>query len=214
MKRVFAIVLSVIVLAVAFSGCGAAGKLRGTWQAEADISYVMQQILKETWPDSVYKVEDFQVTLELTFQKKGICTIGLQEGSMQEALDTLQLKMEQDFVDSLDERLTEMGRDVTIEELLKITGVNLETLLKNFRTTFKEAAFDEALRDAMRFDGYFEPDEEKLYISATEEIEEDTFAFQYQLEDGVLTMPMVYGKAPMAEEIPAIIAPLSFRKIN
>lgn len=212
MKRVFAILLSVLPVAAMLCGCGAKGKLKGTWQAEADLSIVMQRVLEENWPDSVYQVEDFSVILELTFRKDGTCSIALQEDSMQKALDQLQVQMQQDFVDSLEDRLTEAEKDVSLEDVLKVTGVELETLVQDFQETFRNAYFPGELREKMNFNGYFLPDGEKLYISDSEEIDENTFAFRYKVEKGVLTMPMVYGEAPMNEEIPVVIAPLQFQK--
>lgn len=212
MKRVFAILLSVLLVVTMLCGCGAKGKLKGTWQAKADLSVVMQRVLEENWPDSTYEVANFMVTVELTFRKDGTCSIALQEDSMMAALDQLQVQMQQDFVDSLKERLTETDKSVSLEDVLKVTGVELDTLVQDFQDTFQQAYFPGALREKMNFNGYFQPDGEKLYISDSEEIDENTFAFQYQLEKGVLTMPMVYGEAPMNEEIPVVIASLQFQK--
>ena len=212
MKRVFAIMLSILLVSAMLGGCSAERKLRGTWRAEADITSVMQQVLWETWPDSVYQVENFTVTLELTFRKDGTCSIALQEDSMQAALDQLQVQMQQDFVDNLSKQLTVSDKNVSLGDVLKVTGVELDTLVQDFQENFRQAYFPGELREEMNFNGYFSLEDEKLYISDTAEIDEDSFAFQHTLEDGVLTMPMVYGDAPMNEDIPAVIAPLQFQK--
>lgn len=212
MKRALSLLITILLLVSALSGCSAKGKLQGTWQAEVDLSSVMQQILTEKWPDGVYQVKDFRVVLELTFQKNGIFTLRLQEGSMQKALEQMQKAMETDFQENLRLQLTEKDKNVTLEEVLKVTGLNLKTLLQDFKDTFKKAEFDSAIRKKIRFDGYFKPDGEKLYISKSEEITKDDFAFAYKIEDGILTMPMVYGKAPMDAVIPVVIASLNFQK--
>lgn len=212
MKRVIGILLSAILLVGMLSGCGAKGKLQGVWQATADLTPIMQGILQEKWPDSVYQVKDFSVVMELNFLRSGTCTIGVQESSLQKALSNMASAMKKDYIEDLKAQLTQMNKNVSLEEVLEMTGVSLNSLLMDMEKSFKEADFDRLLREQLRFDGFYEIRNDRLHISTTKEIDDYCFSFVYKIEDGVLTIPMVAGENPMNAVLTAAICPLRFQR--
>lgn len=214
MKRTFALILSILLLATLFAGCGEKAKLTGTWQATANLAEVMQSILRDRLPDSVLEVTDFPVIVELTFRRDGSCSFSLQEGSVQESLEKLLKDLEQAFIDGLDEQMTLLDSNLSLEELLKFTGVDLESLLEGLRKTFMESDFAGALLGRMTFNGYYKLSGEKLYIAETKEIDKNSFAFIYKIQDDVLTLPMIAGITPMELALTATICPLSFHKVS
>lgn len=214
MKRILALILTIVLLAATLMGCGAKGKLTGTWHATADLSHVLQGIVAEKLPNTVLEVPEFPVTLELTFRKDNTCTFTLDEPSVEAALEQMLPTVKQAFVDSLKDQLVLMDRDVSLEELLKYIGVDLQSLVDGFDAAVKKADLAGELTEHMTFNGYFKLSDEKLYISTTEEIDKEGFAFVYKNEEGVLTLPMIYNDSPMALELTAAICPLSFQKVK
>lgn len=213
MKRTLALVLSILLLVTALLGCGAKGKLTGTWQATANLAEVMQQVLKDKLPDSVLEVTDFSVIVELTFRKDGTCTFTLQEASVKAAMEQLLEDFEDDFLKGLSEQMSLLGDNVSLEDILKFTGINTESLMEQMKDSILNSDIATALTGRMSFDGYYKASGDKLYISETEEIDEKTcFAFLYKIEDGVLTLPMIAGVTPMELALTAAICPLSFHK--
>jgi len=214
MRRTFALILSVVLLAAMFTGCGEKARLTGTWQATANLAEVMQSILRDRLPDSVLEVTDFPVTVELTFRRDGSCTFSLQEGSVQQSLEKLLEELEKDFINSLDTQMALPGSELSLEDFLKFTGVDPESLLAGLRKTFMDSDFAGALLGRMTFNGHYKLSGEKLYIAETEQIDKNSFAFIYKIQDGVLTLPMIAGVTPMELALTATICPLSFHKVS
>ena len=46
MKRILALILSILLLCATLAGCGTKGKLVGTWQADIDLAELMENIVK------------------------------------------------------------------------------------------------------------------------------------------------------------------------
>ena len=173
----------------------------------------MQQVLKDKLPDSVLEVTDFSVIVELTFRKDGTCTFTLQEASVKAAMEQLLEDFEDDFLKGLSEQMSLLGDNVSLEDILKFTGINTESLMEQMKDSILNSDIATALTGRMSFDGYYKASGDKLYISETEEIDEKTcFAFLYKIEDGVLTLPMIAGVTPMELALTAAICPLSFHK--
>ena len=214
MKRIFALVSSILLLATTLMGCSAKQKLTGTWQATADLSGIMQQVLKEKLPDSVLEVTSFPVIVELSFSKDNTCTFTLQKASVEKALEQLLADLEKSLMESLAGSLSQLVSEITLEDIFKHTGINAEALLAGMRSTILDSDIADLLIRRMTFHGYFEITDEKLFISDTEEIDEKTcFAYHYQMEEGPLSLPMVTGETPMEPELTAILSSLSFQKV-
>lgn len=214
MKRILSLILCAVLVAMLLTGCGAKRKLLGTWQADMDLSEVMGTILQEQWSDNLFPVENFTVTMELTFLRDNTFIFILEQGSVQTAAERLLADMETALTDRLNKQLQDMDKTVTLEDLLGVTGVDLDSLLSQFRQTFAQVDFAGQLRKKMQFSGWYKLSGGKLYISETEEFPKDGFYFTYAVEDGVLTLSPGGSGAPMEQVLTDSICALQYQKVS
>lgn len=189
MKRILALILSILLLCATLAGCGTKGKLVGTWQADIDLAELMENIIGGQWISESYEVSSFSVTLELTFRKDNTFVLAPSQESLNAATEKVMQNLEQTIMNNLQAQLDTLGGDVDLQALLEITGVNPDLLMEEFRRNFQDKGFAQSLADSCTLTGWYKISGDKLYLSETEDIDKDTCPYLlYTLEDGALTV--------------------------
>jgi len=189
MKRIFAFILSILMLAATLAGCGTKGKLLGTWQANVDLAEVMEKIIGDQWVSEDYPIESFPVSTQLIFLKDSSFILTISAESLEAATAQLMQKLEKDVMDGLQAQLDTLGDDVDLQTLLEITGLDPEIMMEEFRMNFQDKGFAQSLQQGCSYSGWYKLSGDKLYLSPTEEIDKDTCPYvSFTLEEGALTL--------------------------
>ena len=106
MKRIFALILSILMIAATLAGCGTKGKLLGAWQASVDLAEIMDQIIGDQWVSENYPIDRFPVTVQLTFSKDNTFTLTLSAASLEAATEQLIQDLERITMDNLQTSVT------------------------------------------------------------------------------------------------------------
>lgn len=212
MKRILALILSILLLCATLAGCGTKGKLVGTWQADIDLAELMENIIGGQWISESYEVSSFSVTLELTFRKDNTFVLAPSQESLNVATEKVMQNLEQTILNNLQAQLDTLGGDVDLQALLEITGVNPDLLMEEFRRNFQDKGFAQSLADSCSLTGWYKISGDKLYLSETEDIDKDTCPYvTFVLEEGALTLTGC-GDLPVREELTAKMNGLVFQQ--
>ena len=212
MKRIFAFILSILMLSATLAGCGVKGKLAGTWQASVDLAEIMDQIIGDQWVSENYPIDRFPVTVQLTFSKDNTFTLTLSAASLEAATEQLIQDLERITMDNLQAQLNTLGDDVDLQALMELTGIDPNLLMEEFRVNFQNMGFTQTLQQGCSYSGWYKLSGDKLYLSATEEIDKKLCpCVTFVLEEGALAVTG-FGTLPLNKEFAAMLDALTFQK--
>ena len=187
MKRILALIVSVLLLCATLAGCGTKGKLLGTWSASVDLAELMERIIGGQWVSEDYPVDSFPVTVELTFQKDNTFVLTLSAASMDAAAEKLMQQLEQQIYHNVQLQLDVLGEGMQLEDLFDITGISPELMMEEFREHFRSMGFTDTLQQDCTFRGWYKLSGDTLYLSPAEEIDKKACPnVSFTLEEGAL----------------------------
>ncbi len=166
MKKRTAWLLCLAILAGLLAGCSGDGTIIGTWKAEADISAYLGETLGAAASDLVSFVsfQDVKLTLLVTFRKDGTYSFSGDEKATSATVEAIKTQMTEGVTQYLQKVILDAGLNLSVEELLSMQGMSLESLID---TTFSQEMVASIL-EGMAVDGTYEIQEDKLYLDGTE----------------------------------------------
>lgn len=219
MKRMIAVLLA-LVMVVSMVGCssGDADKLVGTWEADVNLSSTISEMLDSLGQDSAeyFDFSDFSVTMVITFNDDGTYAMTLDEASTQAAFDGLMEDVEAGMVKMLEAQIAENGLDMTVDELLEASGMNLDDLMAEMKTSFADEDIISDMVDESTTEGNFEAKDGKLYLSDGKDFAVDEAIYDtYVLDGDTLTLQEHVGDdAAVSEALEDTMYPITFEKVN
>lgn len=212
MKKIVALLLA-LALTLALAGCGPtdAEKLVGSWTGEMDMTETMNQMLAEDESLAEYGVtlDSFVLEVTMTFNEDGTFSLTVSEESVEKAVDGFLESMESTIVTMLEEEMAAAGLNMTVEEMLQISGMSMEDLMAEMRT---EILGDETAAEAaaeMSSSGKYNAGDGKLFTSDDVEVAPGVLEYDlYTLEGDTLTLTEHVGGEAEDEEMTVLVYPI------
>lgn len=154
MRRIFTCVL--IVLLVMTAGCGSATKdqadtqkMIGTWVSdEVDVSKVVNKLLIEDYyTDKMYdyvKLDELKMKLVVEIRKDGTYIRGIQEASIESALEYADEFWENGILNYYEDELAKRGESMSARTALSMSDVDIEDVLDHLNERIKDALLENA----------------------------------------------------------------------
>lgn len=212
MKKFISLILAVCLCLTLFSACGKKAKLLGAWQCQLDLSQQMQQLLDAEKLGSDQPLEDFTVTVRLTFSADDTFTLTMEEDALTKAFHKLAESLEKTLMDTLQEKLSEAGLDVALESLLGLSGLSDNSLTEKLRESFEDADFSQQLSELIVLEGYYKISGDKLLLTDDPEEKPDDFYLPYTVEATTLTIDAPVGESAFIGDHPLFSAPVTFTR--
>lgn len=210
MKKILSVAVMLVLLLLLLTGCGEKKALLGTWTCTADISAQAQALLEQD-----YCVEDFSVTLRLSFFADNTFRLEADAEKLETAVAALEEDLAESLMQLLQEQLAQKGLLLEIETILGMSGLEKDALTQKLMESFRGEAIAKTLSDQLLLTGFFRVKGDKLLLTADEEAKlEDTYIL-YTLEEGRLTFASYEGENALFTGHPVLGAdPVTFTKIS
>lgn len=187
MKKFLCAILTLILLAGTLTGCSPnkINDLAGTWETEIGIpSSLSDQLNAEL--DGLFSLEDLRFTMRITFNEDGTYQVTLDRASVEAAFDSLLEDLEADLISGLESAI---GLDISIEELLEMTGRDLDSLMDEALAMIDMDSLIDKVVDGTTFSGNYQLQEGKLFLSAGVEYQPDPGSYvTYSVSGNTLTL--------------------------
>ena len=219
MKKLIAFALIIVLSIGCLTGCGGSetDKIIGTWKGTMDLSDAITAALDAEDMGDTFQVDNFKVEAVLVFAADGTYSLNLDEASLTAAFDGLMKDLEEGMFKMLKEQITALGMDMTVDELLAMSGLNQEALMQEIKDSLKEEKVVENIAAEAARKGKFRVEDGKLYTSASlaNEVDPETYE-RYTLEGNTLTLlELVGGEAEEGEDaLLTAVYPLIFQKVK
>lgn len=217
MKKLIAFTLILVLITGCFAGCGGseADKLVGTWKGTMDLSDAIAAALDAEDMGDTFQIGEFKVDAVLTFTKDGTYSLKLDEASLEAAFAGLIDDMKEGVIKLLEDQIAALGMEMTVEQLLALSGQNLDDLMQEVEAQLAEDKVVENIAAEAAREGNFRAEDGKLYTSASLEHTIDPATYErYTLQGDVLTLVELVGGDLSAEDEGLLTAvyPLVFKK--
>lgn len=213
MKKIISLLLCVVLavsMMAVLSGCGGKAKedLTGKWVAEVNMAEALNKSVTDADASlaEIINFKDFTLKINLELNKDGTYKMYCDEKSASEAFVGLKKDFKDMMVAYLEKSIADAGLDMSVEDMLAMTGMDLDQLIEE---SFTEDILDEMI-DEMYSEGQYKAEDGKFYTS--DDIDEkpaSVAAETYTLEGNTLTLN---GAKGTDDELYSIIYPLVFKK--
>ncbi len=198
MKKIVGKLLAVIMVAamlLSLSGCvnimdilgsSEEKKLMGKWEATVEMKDAINEELASDGEGLEYLlVDSFKLKLVMHLNEDNTYSVYADESSAKEAFEGLRSEWIQGLKKYLEDEIKKQGLDMTVEEVLNLSGTTIEAMLD-------EAITDEVLEEMLEdinLEGNFEAKDGKLYMSAGYDYDVDEKSYEsYELKGDTLTL--------------------------
>ena len=175
MKKWLVLIMCAFLMFAGFSACSDSGAkeneenkqtitnkdlILGKWEAEIDMTEMMKDILaSDESMGEFIKVSDFKMKLLFTFNENSLMKLEVDEATLSESFDKFFKGMKQSMYDYFETMIKDGKLDMTVEELLTKSGLDLDVLVEEMSgAAMKAMKFDE-----MSYDCYYEVRYNRLY---------------------------------------------------
>lgn len=195
MKKVISLTLVLVMLCCMLTACGSkeADALVGTWKTDMDVSDIITEAMGADVAEFV-TLEDVIFTMVMRFNSDGTYNVTLDEASVDTALDNILQAVKYGTYDMLEAQVAEMGLEMSVEEVLELSGMDLETMMAELEAEMNLPALAEEAISEISSEGNFEAKDGKIFLSAGLEYKPDPACYEvYTLEGDVLTLKEYVG---------------------
>lgn len=210
MKKILLVVLCVVSMICLLSGCASeADKLVGNWATEIDMTDIMNEAVAELDMGEENVFSAFVFAMNLSFNEDGTYKMEVDEDKMEETLETAQGELNAFIVKYFEALISNQKLNMTVDEVLKQSGTNMDTLLAEFglEDMYKELA-EEILAE-----GAYDAKGGKLFMSDGKDSAIDEGEYElYTLDGDVLTFTGCYPETEVEDDV--MDYPIVFNKIN
>lgn len=132
----------------------------GKWEAEVDMTEKMEEIFAATESmGAAFKVSDFKMKFFFTFDDNSLMKLEVDEVTLSESFNKFFVGIKESMHDYFEEMIKQSNLDMTVEELLAKSNLDLDKLVDDMSS----AALDAMKIDEMSYDCYYEVGLNKLY---------------------------------------------------
>lgn len=213
MRKIVSLVLALILASTILTGCGEKKKLLGTWECTLDLSAEARQLLDAQELGEEFDVSNFFATAQLTFFEDGAFRLELDQDKLNASVDKLLADLEAGLIDLLQTQLQEMGLNVSMEELLSLSGLEMDDLTAQLQESFETERFMQELCAQVALEGFYRVKKDKLLFCADAETKLKDIYTLYTLEETKLTLTSHVGENTFLKDNLVLNAvPLEFTK--
>ena len=192
-KRIALALCLVLLVSLVFAGCGTDAKedLLGNWECQIDVSEMVRQQIADGDESLAGYFDDLTlgIQFDLAFGQDDTFTMEVNREALEAAFSNMIDQAAQGMLAYFEDLLVEQNLDMTVEELLELSGIaSIEELLDQAMAI----ALEEMDLDSIKMEGTYAAKNGKLVMTVDDEEEE----VPYTLKDGALTLSI-----PELEEI-------------
>lgn len=194
MKKTITTVLAVVMvfaMMTMFTGCGNDNStLIGTWKADVNLASTVNKNLGDLGEMAEYlTLENFNVTMVLTFKSDDTFHMTIDEASVETAFSGLMEDLEAGVMRMMEDELAELGLDMTVEEMLAASGMSIDSLMEEAFAALDQEELIKSVVEESTSEGKFLAKDGKLCMSAGLEYNVDPACYEvYTLQDDTLTL--------------------------
>ena len=194
MKRILCLALVAIVLLSCFAGCSKeSDALIGTWAGEVNYAEYFNQGLQSVAGEGLaeyWAVEEFAITLILTFREDGTYSMTVDRQQLDETIAGLKKKLNRGLRDFMQDLIDASESTLTVDEFMESLDMDMNAMIE-------EAVgpdIVEALVNECTYEGNFSVKDGKLYTSAALAYGVDESMYEiYEVTQNTLTLLSVEG---------------------
>lgn len=201
MKRIFSLILTLVLLLTALVGCDRPGKLVGTWSGSTDVTELIGAMLAEQTGQSAVTLDSkVEIPLVLTFERGGTYRMSFDTARVLDVLTDVVMgykeNLRQVFYSQMSDGYSAEELDKTIKET---TGMSmdayLDAYLKEQIEQMSQTLKDGVLKNPEETGVYVEDDDRvqltpqgEASMSCRFTVSGDTLTLEMQQKDTVLTL--------------------------
>lgn len=197
MKRKICLVLAAIALFTAIATCAGCSKesdaLIGTWAGEVNYANYFNKGLQSIAGEGLaeyWAVENFPITLVLTFREDGTYSMTVDQEKLTQTIDDLKKKLTRGLRDFMQDLIDASESTMTVDELMASMDISAESMIQE--AVGPEIV--EALVNECTYDGNYSVKDGKLYTSAALAYSVDESMYEnYEVTQNTLTFMSVVG---------------------
>lgn len=142
----------------------------GKWETEVDMTKMMEEIFaSDESMGEFIKVSDFKMKFFFTFENNSLMKLEVDETTLAGSFDKFFAGMKQSMHDYFESMIEESEVEMTVDELLEKSNLDLDTLVKDM----SDAAMKAMKFEEMSYDCYYEIRYNRLYSFANAEERND-----------------------------------------
>ena len=217
MKKCLSIALClglVFTMLFMFTGCNEQKKFVGKWESEIDMTdFINEGMGLDDEMAEYVAIEDFEIVMQLIFNSDGTYKRTVDENSLEDTLEDAKEDLKDGMMDYFKAYLKESGLNMTVDELLEASEVDLDELVEE---ALGKKVMDEMV-DSMTDEGNFEVKDGKLFMSDGLDYEIDEEVYEtYELNGDELKLIEAVGGdddedlKDLADEL----YPMVFERVN
>ena len=217
MKKCLSIALClglVFTMLFMFTGCNEQKKFVGKWESEIDMTdFINEGMGLDDEMAEYVAIEDFEIVMQLIFNRDGTYKRTVDENSLEDTLEDAKEDLKDGMMDYFKAYLKESGLNMTVDELLEASEVDLDELVEE---ALGKKVMDEMV-DSMTDEGNFEVKDGKLFMSDGLDYEIDEEVYEtYELNGDELKLIEAVGGdddedlKDLADEL----YPMVFERVN
>ena len=197
MKRKICLVLAAIALFTAIATCSGCSKesdaLIGTWAGEVNYASYFNQGLQSIAGKELaeyWSVENFPVTLILTFREDGTYSMTVDQEKLHETIENLKKKLARGLRDFMQDLIDASESTMSVDEFMASMDISVDDMIQE--AVGPEIV--EALVNECTYEGNFSVKDGKLYTSAALAYNVDESMYEtYEVTKNTLTFMSVVG---------------------
>lgn len=216
MKKCLSIALClglVFTMLFMFTGCNEQKKFVGKWESEIDMTDFFNEGMGLDDEMAEYvAIEDFEIVMQLIFNSDGTYKRTVDENSLEDTLEDAKEDLKDGMMDYFKAYLKESGLNMTVDELLEASEVDLDELVEE---ALGKKVMDEMV-DSMTDEGNFEVKDGKLFMSDGLDYEIDEEVYEtYELNgDELKLIESVGGDDEDLKDFADELYPMVFERVN
>lgn len=215
MKRLISLILVFSLCLLLLSGCGEKKKLLGTWEYSVNMTEQVDQLLTDEGLGGDLPFGDFSVTVQLTFFEDDRFTLTVDQQKLTESFEALSRSLEQGLLDTLQQKLSEVGLDFALDAFLGLADLSSDDLTEQLQQNLENAQLPQKLSEPITLEGFYKVSGDKLLLTDDPEAKLDDVYFPYTLEDNTLNLSAQVGENTFLEDHPIFAtAPVAFTRVN
>lgn len=190
MKRFASLILVLAMVLCLLAGCGnkEADALVGTWKADVDMTELISSQMGADVSQYI-TLDSVIFTMVLQFNEDGTFSSELDKASVETALNGVLQNVKDGTIAMLEAEIAGMGLEMTVEEMLAASGMDLDTLMAEMEAQMNLAGLTDQITAEAAGNGKFDAKDGKLFMSAGLEYLPDPECYEvYTLEGNVLTL--------------------------
>ena len=217
MKKCLSIALClglVFTMLFMFTGCNEQKKFVGKWESEIDMTdFINEGMGLDDEMAEYVAIEDFEIVMQLIFNSDGTYKRTVDENSLEDTLEDAKEDLKDGMMDYFKAYLKESGLNMTVDELLEASEVDLDELVEE---ALGKKVMDEMV-DSMTDEGNFEVKDGKLFMSDGLDYEIDEEVYEtYELNGDELKLIEAVGGDDEEDlkDLADELYPMVFERVN